>query len=243
MTLAVLGCSGLFLGRLFYLQIVEAEKYESLASSNQLTQKYVYPKRGVILDYNGVSLATNVPASKLYIDIASLYVDGEFSTEKVREYIEIIEGSIGINEHKLTDAYIRGILDENGEYGYFMTVEVASDLSGDQVRSVKSVVDDLEGLSLQDEDKRFYIYPQEFAHILGYTSLITADDLEQRDYLGYSELVALDSYRDQVGRGGIEQTYDKELSGNKGVLSWTSDAFGQDVQAVSYTHLTLPTIA
>ena len=48
-------------GRLAQLQLVEAQRYQKLSAGNQFNYRLVPPPRGLIMDRNGVSLASNRP--------------------------------------------------------------------------------------------------------------------------------------------------------------------------------------
>ena len=54
----LLGCFVL-LFRMFYLQIVEADKYQTLADKNRISFKLLAPSRGSVLDRRGELIATN----------------------------------------------------------------------------------------------------------------------------------------------------------------------------------------
>ena len=47
------------IGRLFYLQVIQGEKYLLLAEKNRLSKRFTMPSRGNIYDRNGVQLAEN----------------------------------------------------------------------------------------------------------------------------------------------------------------------------------------
>jgi len=54
-------------GRLAQLQLVEAQRYQKLSAGNQFNYRLVPPPRGLILDRNGVPLASNRPNFRLMI--------------------------------------------------------------------------------------------------------------------------------------------------------------------------------
>src|SRR5689334_15314695 len=54
-------------GRLAYLQLVETQRYEKLAVSNQFNFKLVPAPRGLIVDRNGAVLAANRPNFRLMV--------------------------------------------------------------------------------------------------------------------------------------------------------------------------------
>ena len=47
-------------GRLYYLQVYQGEKYALLADSNRFSTRLLVPPRGSINDRNGIELATNI---------------------------------------------------------------------------------------------------------------------------------------------------------------------------------------
>ncbi len=54
-------------GRLAYLQLVEADKYKTLSLNNEFESRLQPPPRGLILDRNGIVLASNRPDFRLYV--------------------------------------------------------------------------------------------------------------------------------------------------------------------------------
>jgi penicillin-binding protein 2 len=54
-------------GRLADLQILEAHRYEGLSEHNEFDFRLTPPPRGLILDRNGVVLASNRPAFRLLV--------------------------------------------------------------------------------------------------------------------------------------------------------------------------------
>ena len=55
------------LSRLFYLQVIQHDYYQLLAEQNRVNIVPVVPHRGLILDRNGVTLASNYAAYTLEI--------------------------------------------------------------------------------------------------------------------------------------------------------------------------------
>jgi len=54
-------------GRLLHLQVLEAQRYDKLADSNQFNYRLRPPPRGLILDRHGVVLASNRPNFRLLV--------------------------------------------------------------------------------------------------------------------------------------------------------------------------------
>src|SRR5580698_6341487 len=53
------GFFSLLAGRLYYLQVIEGEKYRTLAEENRINLRLIAPSRGQILDSKGAPLAFN----------------------------------------------------------------------------------------------------------------------------------------------------------------------------------------
>src|SRR5690348_17746724 len=55
-------------GRLAHLQLIQNQRYEKLSASNQFNFKLMPPPRGLIVDRNGVVLASNRPNFRLMVE-------------------------------------------------------------------------------------------------------------------------------------------------------------------------------
>src|ERR687898_3268188 len=54
-------------GRLYYLQVVNADEYALLADENRINHRLLPPERGRVLDRNGVPLARNSPTYRVLV--------------------------------------------------------------------------------------------------------------------------------------------------------------------------------
>ena len=72
-------------GRLFYLQVIQHDKYESLALDQQTWEITVDPDRGSIKDVNGVDLA--VSATAYQVLMAPLQLTDEQDCKQVAEFL------------------------------------------------------------------------------------------------------------------------------------------------------------
>ena len=80
--------------------------------------------------------------------------------------------------------------------------------------------------SLERDFSRIYTYPQTLAHVLGYVTGITADDLVENKQLNFAE---------QFGRTGLERFFDNSLRATPGTEVFEVDALGYKQQLVSKT--------
>src|SRR3546814_16584614 len=80
-----LGLVGTLAARLYYLQVVEADRYSLLSRENQFNLELLPPVRGRILDRNGVPLADN---------------QDNFRVELVREQTSDLSGTLARSEER-----------------------------------------------------------------------------------------------------------------------------------------------
>lgn len=73
---------------------------------------------------------------------------------------------------------------------------------------------------------RIYTYPQSLAHVLGYVTGVTADDLVNDQQLNFTE---------QFGRMGLEGSFDDLLRSRPGTELYEVDALGNKQQLISRT--------
>ena len=84
----------------------------------------------------------------------------------------------------------------------------------------------LEGVELRAKAARVYPLGPAAAHVLGYLSQVTADDLQRLAGQGYAEGVL-------IGRAGIEAWAERDLAGQAGGKVYIADAAGNTVRVVA----------
>lgn len=96
-------------------------------------------------------------------------------------------------------------------YPKFMTITVASNVTEPTVAEVMENNSILTGVKIEKQTRRVYHDSLYFAHIIGYTGLISADELT--DMNNSSEYY---NSTDVIGKTGLERKYENELGGKKG---------------------------
>jgi penicillin-binding protein 2 len=208
------------------LQIVKGSEMLEMSEENQIKIETVTPYRGVIFDKNGVVLAENVSSMNVYLSIEDfLNSDGSLNKEKLESVSNTLGGILKIED--ITDS-------EGNEYGsiydkvvsvyesspYLTDILITTGINNDTAIKIKAVGDSLSGVYIDNGNKRYYPLKSIFSHILGYTSSVTAEDLEAKDYIGYTDV---------VGRAGLEYIYDEELFGVSGKIAKEVDSTGKEV--------------
>src|SRR5215216_3740856 len=84
----VLVMFALLFARFFYLQVVMHEHYHTLAEANRISILPIVPNRGIIVDRNGIVLATNYSAYTLEVT-PSKVEDLESTIEEISTLVEI----------------------------------------------------------------------------------------------------------------------------------------------------------
>lgn len=204
----------------FDLQVFQGDSMYARSQRNQINIIEVPSRRGIIFDRNGEKLVENVASVDCYLDLNPFFdADGFLDDEKLSENVKILESILDEEviegESILERIYI--ILEKDPQTRRIL---IASDLKNDVVIDIKAFDEDLLGVDLEEGITRNYIYKEPFSHILGYTSIVTAEDFQRLDYVGFNDI---------VGRVGIERYYDEYLIGEKGKIAVEVDAFGQVV--------------
>ncbi|MGD0662137.1 MAG: penicillin-binding protein 2 [Syntrophorhabdales bacterium] len=198
--------------RLFDLQILQGDEMRRLSDQNRVRIKKIVAPRGTIFDKTGKILADTRPSFNLYL-----------VPEDIKDFTQTIDGLVGLL-HIERDEVIK-CLKEASDLPPSYPVKIESDMSMDEVAKVEANKLYLPGVSIQIEPKRNYPYGTMLAHVLGYVSEISAEELKMKDYKSYSR-------GDAIGKFGLERMYEKYLRGVDGQQRVEVDAFGNEVMAL-----------
>jgi len=98
-------------------------------------------------------------------------------------------------------------------YPKYNQITVASNVSEGTVAMIMENIADLPGVQIKQETKRVYHDSLYFAHMLGYTGLINAEELDKLNSEAGEEYY---NSTDIVGKTGIEKEFEEYLRGSKG---------------------------
>ncbi len=203
--LAVLG------GRLAWLQIVEGQKYKTLADRNRINVKMTVPSRGEVVDRFGVPLALNNQNFRVLM-IPEQSEDLEKALKELSNYIELDQNAID------------KVLKRAKRAASFAPVEVTDNLSWEDVAKVEVNLPDLPGMSIDVGEIRTYPLAEATAHIVGYVGAVTQSDLESSD----QQVLKLPDFR--IGKTGIERSYDEAIRGREGTAHMEVNVRGREVR-------------
>jgi len=204
----------LLLGRLYWLQVVESDRYRNLAENNRLRLRTVRAPRGLILDRKGRAIAETQGS----FDLVCSPVDVKNLEEEFGLLAEIVE--FDVEDDEVLDK-IRSAKRSNP----YSDIIVARDLRFEQVSVIEFNRENLPGFSVTVEAKRSYPYGTAFAHVLGYVGEANQDEMDG------SEDGSL-TMGDLIGKYGIERLMDNVLRGVNGGRKVEVDAAGRDQRLV-----------
>lgn len=190
--------------RSFHLQIIDREKYIALAERNKFRFLSIQASRGVIFDTNFNQLVSNDPQFVLIFD------KNKILKEEKEEEIKRIAFSFNLDYQNILKEIENSETDE---------VVILNDIDHKRLVLLKVKSHDFQSLRIDKRPSRNYVDPEIFSHIIGYTGLISADELSS---LG-------DSYtpKDHIGKSGLEREYEDVLRIRAGKTRIERDALGR----------------
>lgn len=199
---------------IFDLQIVKGE--ESLIQARNISQKedIIRASRGVIYDANGNVLAKNIPAYSVYI------LPDEIKKEDELQTIEKLAEILGEDSEKMFRTYQASTYKKDGSRTDQAKITISNDIDYEQYLSILIDQDALTGVYTSETPLRSYPYGSLVSHVVGYTSDINEEEVVE---------TGLDP-NSNIGKEGIEKSYDQELRGKDGKSIETRDIFRDTTQ-------------
>ena len=183
--LLVLLLAGVLMARLFYLQVLNYQLYQTKADDNRVMLVTEPPPRGLIYDRNGVVLADNRP-------IHSLTVTPE-RIKSMPQLRKILSGLIDISSDEW-DQFDEKLKEYRRPY---QSITLKSQLTDEEWARVAVNLYKLDGVQVEAQLTRYYPYGKAFAHAVGYVGRITTKDLERVDKQAYQGSLF-------IGKTGVE---------------------------------------
>ncbi|MEK7161070.1 MAG: penicillin-binding protein 2, partial [Patescibacteria group bacterium] len=200
----------IFGARIFYLQIIKGESFRVLSENNRVRSQSLLAPRGLILDRNQRTLAQNTAS----FNLVAVPFDLPKNPQQLESELNIAAGAFGFNQTELLDKL------KNGKANPLDPIILAQDLSQEQAILFETRASEFVGLSVRQVPIRQYIDAPIFSHLLGYTGLVSTEDLKKLDPEKYDQ-------PDFIGKSGIEAEYEKYLHGINGQDLVEVDAGGK----------------
>jgi len=217
-TFAILVAFAVLSLRLFYLQVIRYDELNAAAESNRTAIVPIVPNRGVIMDRNGVVLATNYSAYTLEITPSKVVAPVE----------EVIEQLAGIIDIQPRDK--RRFKKQVDESKSIDSVPIRNRLTDEEVARFAAQRYRFPGVEIRARLFRNYPYDQLASHVIGYIGRINTSEkakIEESEDAG--------NYRgtEYIGKLGVEQSYENQLHGTTGVQEMETSAGGRAVRRLN----------
>lgn len=168
--------------------------------------------RGQILDRNNVVLAGTGTAYSVGL------VPGEMNEDHSAD-VETLAELLGMTSDDIESELSQGWVTDDS----FVPLKTISASDAE----LRSKLLEVSGVMLSTVEVRNYPYGNATAHLIGYVSNVTADDLEEHPDAGYSS----DSV---IGKSGLESLYEDELRGKNGYTIVIEDENGEQKSVLAY---------
>lgn len=196
-------------GRMYYLQVIEADRYRMLAEENRINMRLLPPPRGRVLDRFGEALAVNRQNFRVLI-----------VSEQTRDVVSTLDALAAVID--LSEYDRDRVQKEVRRRRSFVPVTVRENLNWEEMASIQVNAPDLPGVIVDEGLTRHYPQNQTAAHVLGYVSSVDEDDLTG------DPLLQLPGFR--IGKAGMEQKFDLALRGAGGTSQVEVNALGRVIR-------------
>lgn len=204
--IVVLLVAGIYLLKLFYLQIID-QQYKEMAAANSLQRVTDYPYRGIIYDRHNKIMVYNVPVYDLMVTPRDL--DPHMDTAALCEALNVDR------------EYARIELRKARMYSRVKPSPFLKQLSQEDFAKLQDKLLDFPGFFINPRTVRAYPHASS-ANALGYIGEISQPKLEKMKEKGEN------FYRsgDYIGISGLESQYEEQLRGKRGVKYMLVDVHG-----------------
>ena len=216
-SVVVLACFVLLALRLTYLQVIRHDDLRAQAESNRTSIVPIVPNRGLILDRNGVVLASNYSAYTLEITPSK--------TGGVEQTLDDLSSVMDITPRDRRR--FKKLMEESRS---FESLPIRTRLTDTEVARFAAQRFRFPGVEIKARLFRSYPYGELASHVIGYIGRINQaekakieDDDDQANYRG----------TEYMGKLGVEQSFESQLHGITGVERIETSAGGRAVRKLA----------
>jgi len=196
-------------GRLNLLQVIRHDYYTQLSQANRVRVEPIPAARGLMLDRNGVVLASGQPAYQLEL-VRDDVPDLDSTLERL--------AAIGMISSDDLPELKRTILSRQS----FDSVPIRLHMSDEDAARFAVVRFEFPGVDIKTRETRFYPFGPLGVHALGYVGAISERDLARINSAAYAGTTL-------IGKTGVESAFEKPLHGTNGFREVLVDAQGRAV--------------
>jgi penicillin-binding protein 2 len=214
-----------FLYQTYSLQISEYTNYESASIKNKTKEVLVQPVRGVIYDRNGNIIVKNVPTYDLILKPSKVI--------SIENFLNNISEIIDFNESEFD--YIKENFAAKASLNRELVIK--KDLSMEEIAKFEVRSYRFPSAFIDVRYSRINNYPYLFSHAVGYVGGVNNEEIEdilRNQDLSQIETIFKYSNGFQIGKTGLENTYDDSLRGKFGKKVYQVDVRGRLLKEEEY---------
>ena len=215
-SLVVVVCFILLAARLSYLQLWRHEELLEAAENNRTAIVPIVPNRGLILDRNGIILATNYSAYTLEIQPQRVNAPLDKVIDELAKVIEI---------QPRDKRRFKKLMEEKS----VESLPIRTKLTDEEVAKFAANSWKFPGVEIKARLFRSYPWGELASHLIGYIGRVNqAEKSAMEDWPEQQQA----NYRgtEYIGKLGIEQSYEEQLHGTTGVEAVETSAGGRAIR-------------
>ncbi len=205
--------------RLFYMQVIQGEKYQNLAEKNRISVRFMTPERGKILGKDNAILSYNQKEYRLILIPRN--------TKNIDKTLEIISNISPIADHDMIR--IKQTYQKLGKRSTTPIV-IQRQLNLETIFKLELALDPDTGCEVSQAYSRKYPLKEAGAHVLGYIGAISQKHENYQNFLKLGRV--------GIGKTGLEVMQESKLFGSPGTEEVEVNAAGQLIRVLSKTHAT-----
>ena len=194
----------IYIIRLFSLQLM-SDDYKKNADSNAFRKDIQYPSRGLILDRKGRLMVYNEPSYNIMV-----VMNDQRGIDTV-DFCETM--NMTVNEYKAKMEEIKN----KRNYSRYTPQLFMSQIPAEEFSIFREKLFRFKGFSVEKRANRHYA-ASIAAHILGDVGEVNENDIKEDNYYQSG---------DNIGKLGVERSYEKQLRGEKGMRIMLRDVHGR----------------
>lgn len=204
---------GLLIARMYQLQIVEHDIYNTLSDKNRVQVQSVAPTRGLVYDRNDLLIAENRPVFSVTV-VPERVDDMEQTLATLRDMLAISDEDMERFRRRLREPRRP-----------FQEMPLLYDLDETEIARLAVHRHELPGVEVAAELVRYYPYGELTSHALGFVGRINREELQRIDPVNYAGT-------NYIGKSGIERFYEELLHGKVGYQHVETNARGRTLRVL-----------
>lgn len=212
---AVVATLAILVLRLVLLQLQQGTELRAAAEENRLRIRLIPSTRGIFYDRRGEPLVRNIADQALFMTPADLP-----NAKALQDIAGRLSSILGEEREQL----LRDI--DASRPSLYESVLLREHLPYETALRIRIVEATLPGFHVETTAIREYLGGNAFSHLLGYTGKIAPEEEEQKLEEDYA-------LNDQIGKSGLERSYEQLLRGSYGRKSVEVDSLGKEKRIVA----------